>query len=138
MYPNYTKHNHEFLGSTKLSDGHVHRFAGVTFEGIVVSNGRHRHRFRTNTDFFADHHHSISGITGLNISVSNGRHIHFVVLSRCQGDGVVDNFQSRTPLEVVNNPVPLTPDTQDHINALRSFRNPRIVYTIVTELSYFT
>ena len=95
MYPNYTKHNHEFLGSTKLSDGHVHRFAGVTFEGIVVSNGRHRHRFRTNTDFFADHHHSISGITGLNISVSNGRHIHFVVLSRCQGDGVVDNFQSR-------------------------------------------
>ncbi|HNX92368.1 MAG TPA: YmaF family protein [Syntrophomonas sp.] len=38
-YPNYTKHVHEFLGSTKVKECHTHRFAGVTFEGIQLANG---------------------------------------------------------------------------------------------------
>ena len=79
-YPNFTRHTHEFAGSTKVTEAHVHRFAGVTGPGIRVSNGEHIHRyFRAYTDFFADHTHRISGLTGVDINVGNGRHVHFVV-----------------------------------------------------------
>jgi hypothetical protein len=65
------RHVYEFLGSTKITEGHNHRFAGVTSQAIVLSNGRHRHRFSTNVDFYEDHHHAIRGITGIDIPIRN-------------------------------------------------------------------
>lgn len=100
-YPNYTKHVHEFLGSTKVKECHTHRFAGVTFEGILLANGKHKHRFSTNTDFYEDHHHKISGITGVNINVGNGRHIHFVLLRTTMNDNHTHLYRLAT---LIDNP----------------------------------
>jgi len=100
-YPNYTKHVHEFLGSTKVKECHTHRFAGETFEGIVLSNGTHKHRFSTNTDFYADHHHKISGITGINMNVGNGRHVHFVLLRTTMNDNHTHLYRLAT---LIDNP----------------------------------
>jgi len=85
---NNPKHNHEFQGSTLINDGHNHRFAGVTFQAIVLANGKHKHRFWTNADFYEDHIHHVKGITGVNIPIgTKGRHIHFVVLQTTLDDG---------------------------------------------------
>ncbi|MBP1762775.1 MAG: hypothetical protein H6Q64_2317, partial [Firmicutes bacterium] len=88
-------------GSTKVKECHTHRFAGVTFEGILLANGKHKHRFSTNTDFYEDHHHRISGITGVNINVGNGRHIHFVLLRTTMNDNHTHLYRLAT---LIDNP----------------------------------
>jgi len=101
-YPNYTKHVHEFEGSTKSKESHVHRLAGVTGEGILVGNGHHKHRiYSTNTDFYADHHHKICGLTGIEINVGNGRHVHFIVDRTTLNDNHTHLYRLNT---VIDNP----------------------------------
>ena len=99
-YPNYTRHTHEFGGSTKVKEAHVHRFAGVTGPGILVGNGKHKHRYyRAYTDFFADHTHKICGLTGVNIDVGNGRHIHFVVARTTLDDNHTHLYRLNTMID---------------------------------------
>ncbi|HOL17163.1 MAG TPA: YmaF family protein [Bacillota bacterium] len=73
------RHNHEFLGSTRLAGTtlHNHRFAGVSGRAIFVGN-THVHVIKTNTDFTARHFHKIKDISGPEIPVGLGRHVHFV------------------------------------------------------------
>src|SRR5665647_2510456 len=101
------KHVHEFLGSTEVEESHMHRFAGVTFEAIVLANGKHKHRFFTNTDFYEDHHHEIKGFTGVDILIGDGRHIHFVILETT----LKDNHQHvyRLSLIHISEPTRRTP-----------------------------
>lgn len=95
------RHNHEFLGSTKLAeqgdDRHNHRFAGVTSQAIP-KNKSHVHVITTATDFFG-HLHQIKITTGPAIPVGNGKHIHFIKGSTTLEDGHVHEFIFTTLIE---------------------------------------
>ena len=77
----FHKHDHEFLGSTKLAelkeDPHNHRFAGVSGPEIKVPGG-HVHEIIAKTDFYEDHFHVFKATSGLQKCVGDGRHVHFV------------------------------------------------------------
>ena len=95
------RHNHEFLGSTKLAepgeDRHNHRFAGVSGDAIARGDS-HVHAIRVDTDFL-DHRHQIRIITGPAIPVGKGKHIHFVQGVTTRNDGHVHVFNLGTLID---------------------------------------
>jgi hypothetical protein len=96
------RHNHEFLGSTKLAeqgaDRHNHRFAGVSGEAIPRGNS-HVHVIRTNTDFLNHHHRLMRIVTGPAIPVGNGKHVHFITGVTTFVDGHVHRFNFATLID---------------------------------------
>ncbi|WP_160671061.1 YmaF family protein [Clostridium sp. C8-1-8] len=95
------RHDHEFLGSTRLAEEgeerHNHRFAGVTGQAIPCGSS-HVHKLYVNTDFF-DHFHIISITTGPAIDVGNGKHVHLVRGVTTSNDGHRHSFIFTTLIE---------------------------------------
>lgn len=86
----FHKHDHEFLGSTRLAeleeDPHNHRFAGVSGPEIKVPGG-HVHEVKARTDFYEDHFHVFEATSELQRYVGGGRHVHFVKATTNEVDG---------------------------------------------------
>ena len=98
----FYKHDHEFLGSTKLAeleeDPHNHRFAGVSGPAIKVPGG-HVHVVQSRTDFYEDHFHVFKATSGLQIPVEDGRHVHFVETTTNEVDGHTHDLIFATLIE---------------------------------------
>lgn len=100
-------HTHEYEGSVKIAepkeDPHNHRFACVTGEAILTSDGRsHFHKLNNRTDFYEDHFHKMCDVTGPAIPVGNDRHVHFVDGDTTINDGHQHEFQFAT---LIDNPI---------------------------------
>ena len=75
------EHVHEVQGSVQIAerntDPHNHRFATVSSEAKICTNGNHFHVIKFRTDFYEDHYHEFCGETCPAIWVGD-RHVHFL------------------------------------------------------------